>query len=362
MARRRPNGRLDRNRHPRTVSGQRPEGALADARPRRLRRTGRGRRARVRGRRTAFAREHGGGGARRGARRGDRRGAVDPRVDHRLHRPDLYLGGRSAGDAHRGRRPRLRARRRRHPLLPGRRDRRRHLAQGLQGRLRRRAAGLGHGRRAAGGGRPAHLPGRRGSRRQAGRVRQAHRRRGVAGAGVRFRAGLLGADRHRSGRRAAAHPLAPRGGSLAEPGHRRGVLGAAGPRRLRDERRHAGAERPAAVRFVVLQRRPDARPRPGPAGLVRVVEEHQRQRADDRGAPRGDQHAGDPGRLHLRHRQLRPTPRARCPHRRAPVGDAGSDAGARALGLGLHRAQRRPLFHQQRPRRADHRPLQSGGV
>ena len=83
---------------------------------------------------------------------------------------------------------------------------------------------------------------------------------------------------------------------------------------------------------------------------------------DTDGSALAGHHARRAGRLHLRHRQLRPPALSRRPHRRARLGVAGGHRRERALGLGADRAPRRPLHHQQRPRRADHRQALARGL
>ena len=61
-----------------------------------------------------------------------------------------------------------------------------------------------------------------------------------------------------------------------------------------------------------------------------------------------------------RRRQLRTVALPRGRDRRAHLGDAGRDGGARQVGERLHRAPRGSLLHQQRPRRPDHRAHDAG--
>ena len=171
----------------------------------------------------------------------------------------------------------------------------------------------------------------------------------------RFRAGLLPAGDGRDRRRPAADRLAPDCDRVARSGDGRRQLATTLPNQSRGDAVDAGLERLAAAGFFLLQRFDAARAGEGQG--CGAVEGQEQQRDRYRRPAYGGQHAGDRRRLHLRHLQLRPVPVSEREDRRARLGDDGGDEGEGSLGVRIHRAQRRPVLHQQRSRRADHREL-----
>ena len=301
--------RLERIRRHRHLPFRRPARPLADADPRGLRRARRRGRPRLRHRFTPHQGQPG-DRARRRHRRTERAHPLDARMGDELQRPAARVRDRSACDADRRRRSRVRARR----DGTSRRARREERPGALGKRLRRRLqclrADLGHGRRAPRRRRSPDLPRRRRARRQGDRPRQAHRQGDLARAVVEHRARLQPADHHQRRRRAAADPLSSRGLQFARPGDGQGVLGNRTPRADGDRRRDAGAQRTLPVLHVAARRRPHARAgraqtRRGPA-----VERSGRagSRHDARHAQHGelgDQHTGHRRRLRVRARQRR---------------------------------------------------------
>ena len=249
-----------------------------------------------------------------------------------------------------------------------REERPRALAEGLRQGLQCLGPDLGHGRRAAGRRRSADLPRRRRARRQGDRPRQAHGRGNLARAVVGHRARLQPADHHRGGRRAAARSSSiPRASarSIPRPARCSGKSSTACRWGLSWRRRCTAAAICSSPRSTAARgcsrSTSDKPPRPvlwsGPGeqdpGMTHDTPDTLNSVIS---TPVID------GELRLRARQRRPAAVPRRGHRQAGLEDRRAAQGARDVRHGILRQQRRPLLHQQRPRRAGDRQALAEGL
>ena len=244
--------RLARERDRREIPARRAEGRLAGQGGRRVLGAGGGERPGVRRRLRFRARlEDGDLRARQGGR--DRAGPVPRRADRQATLVGRVPGpvhglvpDRPAGDADRGRRPRLLRRGRGPPVVPGCRDGQGRLAEGLHQGLWRQDAAMGVRGAPARGRRETHRHCRRRRRVRRG-VRQEDRP-GTVEEPERRRARVQHAIDHRGRWPAAGARVPRRVGQRPRPGDRQAALGRAAQGNERGGHHEPGPRRRLPVR------------------------------------------------------------------------------------------------------------------